>query len=161
MNRAHCIFVRKWDFCHRCLNKGCFGLAANSDKLAPSEVIMKFAYVVLTDHSKHFIDLDNLRSYLVIAMLLSTSVWIDYFRSDQQSAELSYFIIAQNAKANQRGTSKYSRKRLISNFINYQDKYPQSRHDGILSCGSNIFMQWNLNLQQRNKIKEIKWILHF
>ena len=60
-----------------------------------------------------------------MAVLVDTSVWIDYFRSDQQSAELNYFIIAQNAKANQRGTSKYSRKRLLSNFINYQDKYHQ------------------------------------
>ena len=33
-----------------------------------------------------------------MAVLVDTSVWIDYFRSGQQSAELSYFIIAQNAK---------------------------------------------------------------
>ena len=35
-----------------------------------------------------------------MAVLVDTSVWIDYFRGGQQSAELSYLIIAQNAKAN-------------------------------------------------------------
>lgn len=35
-----------------------------------------------------------------MTVLVDTSVWIDYFRRDQQSAELRFFIIAQNAKAN-------------------------------------------------------------